>query len=57
MKGNTQRLIEVWADWIGLGKPVRMGVLSAATGKGKEVFSFEYDPNWLQLGMAQTLDP
>jgi serine/threonine-protein kinase HipA len=57
MKGSSQRLIEVWADWIGLGKPVLMGTLSAATAKGKEVFSFEYDQSWLQLGMAQTLDP
>ena len=57
MKGNSQRLIEVWADWIELGKPIRMGTLSAVTGKGKEIFSFEYDPTWLTLEMAQTLDP
>ncbi len=57
MKGRGQRIIEVWADWIELGKPIRMGILLASPGKGKEIFSFEYDPTWLQIGVAQSLDP
>ena len=52
MKGSRQRLIEVWADWIRLGKPVRMRILLAATGKGKEAFLFEYDQSWLKLGVV-----
>lgn len=57
MKGRGQRIIEVWADWVELGKPIRMGILLASPGKGKEIFSFEYDPAWLQIGVAQSLDP
>ncbi len=34
-----------------------MGTLSAVPVRGKEVFSFPYDPRWLALSQAQTLDP
>ena len=57
MKQSGQRAIEVWADWAGLGRPNRMGVLYATPGRGKEIFSFEYDPEWLASGNAQILDP
>ena len=57
MKIRGQRLLEVWADWIGLEKPLRLGTLSASPGRGKEIFSFEYDADWLKKGIAQSLDP
>lgn len=54
-KKNTQRSIFVYADWQGLGGPVLMGILKSTQVK-KEVFSFEYDEQWLQKH-AQSLDP
>lgn len=55
---NTSRLeIQVWADWVLLGGPTFMGTLYATPSRGKEVFSFEYDPDWLKSVHAQTLDP
>jgi serine/threonine-protein kinase HipA len=57
MKSAGQRVIEVWADWIGLPEPRRLGTLYATPARGKEIFSFEYDPHWLQSGVAQSLDP
>lgn len=57
MSKNAQRSIEVWADWIELGGPTFMGTLFAAPTRGKEIFSFEYDDDWLALAPAQTIDP
>src|SRR5258708_4666230 len=54
---SEQRAILVYADWKGLDGPVQMGLLHATNARGKEVFSFEYDRNWLRSGRAQTLDP
>ncbi|MBJ2173066.1 type II toxin-antitoxin system HipA family toxin [Aureibaculum sp. A20] len=34
-----------------------MGILHSDRLKGKEIFSFEYDRDWLQNGPAQLLDP
>jgi serine/threonine-protein kinase HipA len=34
-----------------------MGMLFAASSRGKEIFSFEYDKAWLESGHAQNLDP
>ena len=34
-----------------------MGVLSAELLRGKEIFSFEYDPEWLRSPYCQQLDP
>jgi serine/threonine-protein kinase HipA len=50
-------VIEVWADWIGLGGPTRLGTLHAIASRGKETFSFEYDAAWLAGGHALALDP
>jgi len=36
--------IAVYADWIGLAGPLRLGWLHARRGAGREVFEFEYDP-------------
>jgi serine/threonine-protein kinase HipA len=49
--------VDVWADWHSLGTPVRMGTVHATRARGKEVFSFEYDPSWLERDEAVELDP
>lgn len=56
-KTDKKREVHVYADWCGLHGPVYMGLLHAELLRGKEIFSFEYDPNWLQSGQAQLLDP
>lgn len=57
MPKNEQRRIEVCAHWAGIAEPMRMGALYATPGRGKEIFSFEYDPAWLKGKHARTLDP
>lgn len=57
MKSAAQRIIEVWADWMGVPKPRRLGTLYATPSRAKEIFSFEYDAAWLKDGLAQSLDP
>jgi len=49
--------IFVFADWKDLGSTTLMGVLSVTHTKGREVFSFAYDKNWLREQQAQVLDP
>jgi serine/threonine-protein kinase HipA len=56
-KRQTQKAIQVCAHWHGMSDPVLMGTLFAAPSRGKEVFSFEYDKEWLQSPYAQSLDP
>jgi len=34
-----------------------MGILSSELLRGKEVFSFEYDNDWLKSTFAMQLDP
>ncbi len=50
------RNILVYADWQELGNPTLMGMLSATQMRGNEIFSFEYDKEWLQSSYIQ-LDP
>ena len=38
----------VYADWSGLEGPRLMGKIEASFVRGKEIFSFEYHPNWLR---------
>ena len=54
---SQQRVIEVVADWLGLEGPTLMGHLSATPIRGKEVFAFEYDREWLSTASRQQLDP
>ncbi len=62
---QKRRQIYVYADWHNhkveddskINNPLLMGVLEAQILRGKEVFSFEYDSNWLQSKQAQLLDP
>ncbi len=56
-KRQTQKAIQVCGHWQGMQDPVVMGTLYAASARGKEVFSFEYDLAWLKSPFAQMLDP
>ena len=49
--------IYVYGDWVELGSPVLLGVLSTAHTKGREVFSFEYDKEWLKNKNLLQMDP
>jgi serine/threonine-protein kinase HipA len=49
--------IFVYADWRGLGEATLMGTLSVTHTKGREVFSFTYNDEWINKGSAQSLDP
>lgn len=51
------KVIYVYADWIGLNHPHLMGTLTANQIRGKEIFSFQYDDEWLKSGKAKILDP
>ncbi len=54
---TSRREALVYADWEGLSQPNLMGILKAELLRGKEIFSFSYDPRWLASGFAQELDP
>ena len=56
-RNNAQKSIQVCAHWRDMTEPMIMGTLYATPSRGKEVFSFEYDPEWLKSSYAQTLDP
>ncbi|MGI9428592.1 MAG: type II toxin-antitoxin system HipA family toxin [Bythopirellula sp.] len=51
------RVIDVFGDWVELGGIQRMGSLRADQAHGKEVFSFEYDREWLASPHVMLLDP
>lgn len=51
------REILVYADWVGLEGTKLMGMLRSELLRGKEIFSFEYDRDWLNNQYAQVLDP
>jgi serine/threonine-protein kinase HipA len=54
---SEQRIIEVYADWVGLAGPTLMGRLFATPARGREIFSFEYACDWLGSGQHAPLDP
>ena len=54
---NNNKEILVYADWDGLQMPQFMGMLSSTSSRGKEIFSFEYDKQWLQSSVALEIDP
>jgi serine/threonine-protein kinase HipA len=39
--------IAVYADWIGLAEPLRLGLLHVGRGAGREIFEFEFDSSVL----------
>lgn len=47
----------VYAHWKGMAAPRLIGILSAHQAKGTKVFSFAYDPDWLDSGERFLLDP
>ncbi len=49
--------IYVYADWIGLNGPMSIGTLRVESLRGNEVFSFEYDNDWLHSDQLFVLDP
>lgn len=49
--------IYVFAHWKGMQEPQLVGTLSALQAKGKKVFSFEYDKNWVKSKQQVLLDP
>jgi serine/threonine-protein kinase HipA len=54
---NNLRKIYVYAHWTGLREPLMMGELRAELVRGKEIFSFSYDSDWLRERSSQNLDP
>jgi serine/threonine-protein kinase HipA len=54
---ETEKKIYVYADWDKLNGPELMGILNVSITRGKEVFAFEYDKDWLHSAPAQLLDP
>ncbi|MCX6101919.1 MAG: HipA domain-containing protein [Proteobacteria bacterium] len=57
MRKAEPRRIEVWADWAKSKHPIAVGLLHAIPSRGSEIFSFEYDKNWLEGNDTQSLDP
>jgi len=54
---NESRDVEVYAHWAGLETAIPVGTLHSTYSRGKEIFSFEYDKNWLALPVVQEIDP
>ncbi|HAZ11685.1 MAG: toxin HipA [Bdellovibrionales bacterium GWA2_49_15] len=51
------KTIEVWADWVFLHTPQKIGTLIASITRGKEIFSFEYEKDWLKSSNKFQIDP
>jgi serine/threonine-protein kinase HipA len=55
---DKKRIIQVFADWETMSEPQLMGLLSATQIRGKEIFAFEYDKEWLKSNRDKhSLDP
>jgi serine/threonine-protein kinase HipA len=54
---DNNKNILVYADWEELKKTQFIGTLHVSHSRGKEIFSFEYDKNWLQSSFVQEIDP
>ena len=55
MKQNKGNEILVYADWYMLDSPKLIGKLYFASLRGKAVYSFEYDNEWIRTGIS--IDP
>jgi serine/threonine-protein kinase HipA len=53
----SERVVGVWADCLGLAGPKLMGDLKIRQVRGTEIFSFEYDDEWLNNAASIPLDP
>jgi serine/threonine-protein kinase HipA len=49
--------IYIYFDDFRVETPVLMGRLFAEPSRGKEIFSFEFEPEWLQTPYCRLLDP
>ncbi len=54
---NESNDIFVYSDWDEPNAPTQIGILHKQLVRGKEIFSFEYNNNWLSSSDAQQLDP
>jgi serine/threonine-protein kinase HipA len=54
---NDAKEIVVYADWEGFETPQFVGTLRSSYARGKEIFSFEYNAQWIQSDFAQEIDP
>jgi len=54
---NTHRSVLVYFHSTAHQEPRLLGVLNSDLVRGKEIFSFEYNNDWLRSGNAQSLDP
>jgi serine/threonine-protein kinase HipA len=54
---TTTDSVQVVLDWEALGGPTVVGTLHMEMARGSPVFSFEYDPAWLQDHRSVALDP
>jgi len=55
MKQHQETEILVYADWNMFESPLLVGRLWFSTLRGKEVYSFEYDTEWIKTGIS--IDP
>jgi hypothetical protein len=49
--------VHVYIDTAGMTGPTLMGTLYVQSGGSQEIFSFEYDPGWLESEQAFVFDP
>ncbi|MEI8245485.1 MAG: HipA domain-containing protein [Lentisphaerota bacterium] len=54
---SMSKTIFAYAHWPEWQAPVLMGRLNVQSIRGKEIFSFEFTPDWLNLNAARMLDP
>ncbi|KAA6341072.1 hypothetical protein EZS27_011109 [termite gut metagenome] len=54
---NEKKEIFVYADWAELERVQLMGILTVDRLRGKEIFSFAYNDDWLESDNAKMLDP
>jgi len=54
---GKQKSVQVYVDSAETAGPVLMGTLHAQGGGSQEIFSFEYDPEWLGREQAFAFDP
>ena len=54
---NEKRAVFVYADWDGLPGSLLMGKLLVNRTRGKEIFAFEYDSDWMKTGFNMYMDP
>jgi serine/threonine-protein kinase HipA len=54
---NDQKDIFIFADWAGLNSPTFIGTLYCSKLRGKEIYQFEYDKEWLKSTFALEIDP